>query len=237
MSENTKAVVFAALLSLVCCVLITAACTGLQKYQRQNAELDRQINIIRSVGLVEDGKKYSKDEVGRLYNDHIVNAWALSSGEVVTEKPGSDKDALPLYLSKDGDTLEAYIIPINVRGLWGRIYGYLAMKSDGETIKGFTVYNHGETPGLGGEIESGWFRNNFKGKKIVDTNKQFASIAVAKGTVKDSIPPAKQPNYVDGISGATLTGKYMSQGFEETLKQFEPLSENLRKNGASDIKL
>ena len=56
MSENTRSVVFAALLSLVCCVLITAACTGLQKYQKANVELDRQINVVRAAGLV-DGDK------------------------------------------------------------------------------------------------------------------------------------------------------------------------------------
>ena len=237
MSDNTKAVVFAAVLSLVCCVLITAACTGLQKYQRINAELDRQVNILRSVGLVEEGRKYTKDEIGSIYKDHIVNAWALSSGKVVLEKPQENTGVQPLYLSKDKDTLEAYIIPLNVRGLWGRIYGYLALKSDGETIQGFTVYQHSETPGLGGEIESSWFRNNFKGKKIVDQNENFVSITVAKGSAKDRAPKGELDNYVDGISGASLTGKYLSQGFKQTLEKFEPLSENLRKNGPSAIRL
>lgn len=237
MSDNTKAVVFAAVLSLVCCVLITAACTGLQKYQRINAELDRQINIIRSVGLVEEGKTYTKDEINSLYDDHIVNAWTLPDGKLVTEKPAEGTKARPLYLDKENGTLGAYIIPLDVRGLWGRIYGYLALKSDGETVQGFTVYKHSETPGLGGEIENNWFRKNFKGKKIVGPDNQFVSISVAKGPASDSVPEAKRQNYVDGISGATLTGKYLTQGLDETLQKFEPLSKKLRQDGSLDIRL
>jgi Na+-transporting NADH:ubiquinone oxidoreductase subunit C len=235
MSENTKAVVFAAVLSLVCCVLITAACTGLQKFQRINAELDRQVNIIKSVGLVEDGKKYSKEDIARLYSDHIVNAWTTDTGTLEFKDPGPSAGAHELYLDKNKDRLNAYIIPINVRGLWGRIYGYLAVNSDGETVEGFTVYKHSETPGLGGEIESAWFRANFKGKKIVDTKGNFASISVAKGKASDHVSNKDLPNYVDGISGATLTGKYLTQGLKQTLAKFEPLASELRTKGPSDI--
>ncbi|MBU1170490.1 MAG: FMN-binding protein [Proteobacteria bacterium] len=236
MSENTKALVFAAVLSLVCCVLITAACTGLQKYQKINAELDRQINIIKSVGLVEPGKSYKKEDINRLYSDHIVGAWALESGHIAFDDPVNEKGALPLYLYKEGGVLSAYIIPLDSRGLWGRIHGYLALKSDGETIEGFTVFNHAETPGLGGEIQSDWFGRNFKGKKIVDANHHFVSISIAKGTAKDRVTPQEMPNYVDGISGATLTGNYLTQGFKETLERFEPLSQELRLHGTSGIR-
>lgn len=237
MSDNTKAVVFAAVLSLVCCILITAACTGLQKYQRINAELDRQINIIRSVGLVEEGKAYTKEEVNRLYQDHIVNAWALTDGTLLTEKPAEGIKAIPLYLDKEKGALGAYIIPLDMRGLWGRIYGYLALQSDGKTVEGFTVYKHSETPGLGGEIENTWFRKDFSGKQIVNKDNQFVSVSVAKGPASDSVPDDKRQNYVDGISGATLTGRYLTQGLKETLEKFEPLSQKLRQGEAKDIRL
>lgn len=236
MSENIKSVVFAAVLSLVSCVLITAACTGLQKYQKINAELDRQINVIKSVGLVESGKHYSKEEINRLYTEHIVQAWALDSGDLVLENPKGEKGALPLYLYKEGETLAGYILPLDSRGLWGRIYGYLALKSDGETIEGFTVFKHSETPGLGGEIQSDWFTNNFKDKKIVDLQNHFVSISVAKGSAKDRVAADKLPNYVDGISGASLTGKFLTQGFKETLQKFEPLSLQFRLKGPSGIR-
>jgi Na+-transporting NADH:ubiquinone oxidoreductase subunit C len=108
--------------------------------------------------------------------------------------------------------------------------GYLAIESDGSTISGFTVYKHAETPGLGGEIEKDWFQKNFVGKKIVDQNGDFVSVSIAKGKVSDSIPKEQQANFVDGISGATLTGKYLSAGVKQILEDYEPVSIRFRKN-------
>lgn len=238
MSDNTRSVVFAAVLSLVCCVIITAACTGLQKYQRANIELDRQINIVRAAGLVDETKKYSADDINRLYNDRIVDAWVDTSGQLMLSAPSADsKNSLPLYICKEGENLYATIIPLSSRGLWGKINGYLALEKDGATIIGFSVTRHAETPGLGGEIESAWFRHQFKGKKIVDLKNEFVSVSIAKGVAKDQVSNEALPNYVDGISGATLTGKYLSQGLKQTLEQFEPFSSKLRKGGAGDVKL
>ena len=236
MSENTRSVVFAALLSLVCCVLITAACTGLQKFQQANMELDRQITIIRSVGLVDETKEYSPDEINRLYHDRIRTAWTTGAGDLLFDEPRGDKTALPLYLCNDGEKLFAYIIPLNSRGLWGRIYGYLALKNDGETIQGFSVARHGETPGLGGEIESAWFRAQFRGKKIVDSKHEFVSVSIAKGQAEGRVSPKDLPHVVDGISGATLTGNYLSDGLKKTLEQFEPLSKRFRQKGSDPIR-
>ena len=108
--------------------------------------------------------------------------------------------------------------------------GYLAIQDDGSTISGFTVYKHSETPGLGGEIEKNWFQKNFIGKKIVDQAGDFVSISVAKGKVADRITKDQQSNFVDGISGATLTGKYLTAGVKEILKSYEPVSIRFRKN-------
>ena len=129
-----------------------------------------------------------------------------------------------------GNDIAAYILPIQTRGLWGKIFGYLAIENDGATVSGFTVYKHSETPGLGGEIEKRWFEKNWVGKKIVNRSGQFASIGVVKGTVKDRIPAEQQINYVDGISGATLTGQYLSAGIREILEKYEPVSVKFRKH-------
>lgn len=238
MSENTRSVVFAALLSLICCVLITAACTGLQKYQKANVELDRQVNVIRAAGLLEGDKKFTAEEVRRIYADRIVNTWVDSKGELLVSAPPPERtDVYPLYLCKEGDRLYATIIPLDSRGLWGRIYGYLALAKDGETVVGFSVARHAETPGLGGEIESPWFTRQFKGKKIVDFKKEFVSVSIAKGEARGRVPDDRLANTVDGISGATLTGKYLSQGLKETLQRFEPFSSRLRKGEADSLRL
>lgn len=106
----------------------------------------------------------------------------------------------------------------------------MAIKNDGATISGFTVYSHQETPGLGGEIEKKWFQKNFEGKKILDDQGNFVSIAIAKGSVKERVPESRQNNFVDGISGASMTGKFLSAGLKQTLTEYEPFSKRFRKN-------
>ena len=231
MSDSVKAIVFAAVLSVVCCILITAACTGLRKYQVANEILDRQINIVKSVGLIDENKKYEKEEINRLYTENIVRAWADTSGEIVLEKPEDKPEMMELYFLNKNEKLAALIIPLNVRGLWGKIFGYLAINQDGETVKGFTVASHAETPGLGGEIEARWFRENFAGKKILDDSGKIVSVTVAKGPAKDCVSADLLPYYVDGISGATLTGNFLSTGIKNTLTKYEVLLKKLKTTG------
>ena len=136
-----------------------------------------------------------------------------------------------LYLYLQEEAVTAYIVPVDSRGLWGRIYGYLALDTDGSTVTGFSVYQHAETPGLGGEIENQWFQRNFVGKRIVDASGEFVSIKIAKGAVKNVIRQDLQPNYVDGISGATMTGKFLTEGLQGILQTYEPVSVHFRTQG------
>jgi Na+-transporting NADH:ubiquinone oxidoreductase subunit NqrC len=105
------------------------------------------------------------------------------------------------------------------------------------TVKGFAVYQHAETPGLGGEIEKRWFRDNWVGKKIVTREGRFVSVGIAKGRAEETVPKEKQLNYVDGISGATLTGKYLAAGIKDTLSRYEPVSIKFRKNLLTELGL
>ncbi len=228
MSKYIKSILFAAVLSLICGGLLTLASTGLRDYQLNNMELDMNKNIVKSVGLLEDQKSYSAAAVAQLYADHIRQMWVDVEGKVVQEKKGENN--LPVYLFIRQGNVQAYIIPVHSRGLWGKIAGYLAIKKDGATISGFTVYSHQETPGLGGEIEKKWFQKNFEGKTILNDKGNFVSVTIAKGSVKGQIPENRQKNYVDGISGATMTGKFLSAGLKETLSKYEPLSKRFRMN-------
>jgi Na+-transporting NADH:ubiquinone oxidoreductase subunit C len=229
MSERLKSLVFAAGLCLILSLLLTTASTGLQEYQQRNIVIDKQANILKSVGLVAEGQTVSPESIASLYQANIQAIWIDSTGRRVAEAERGQQD-IPLYLYKIDDTIKAYVIPINSRGLWGRIHGYLALENDGSTISGFTVYKHSETPGLGGEIEKSWFQKNWIGKKIVDQAGQFASIRIAKGSVSDQVPDEQQMNYVDGISGATLTGKYLTAGIRQILEEYEPVSIRFRNN-------
>lgn len=239
MSERLKTILFALALCLVCSTLLTAAATRLQPLQAKNMQLDRRKNILLAINRIDPSKPYAPDEINRLYEETIFQYAVNSTGAIVDplaetaqKSKVQDQDRLPLYLAVDPETqtIRSYIIPIDTRGLWGKIYGYLALKDDGATIEGFSVYKHAETPGLGGEIETHWFQRNFVGKKIVDQSNQFVSVSVAKGRASDQVPETKLPNYVDGISGATLTGQYLSKGLREILADYEPASIRFRQD-------
>ena len=185
-------------------------------------------------GLIETTGSLAAAEIERTYQASVKQVWVDADGRIVQAPQSSDRQ-LPLFVLVDGRSIDAYVVPIDSRGLWGPIHGYLAFDNDGKTIRGFTVYQHQETPGLGGEIESRWFDDNFKGKKIVNDSGTFASIKIAKGAAADTVPAAEQPNFVDGISGATMTGKFLSAGFREILEAYEPFAARLRKGTAVEL--
>ncbi|MBA3008928.1 MAG: FMN-binding protein [Proteobacteria bacterium] len=220
---------FALLVSFVCSLLITAAAGGLKGFQQENIELDKKINLLKAANLIDPDNKPSKNQIKALYDTHIQAVIVDSQGTVLE---AGNPDSLQLYFFKTKDVIQGYILPITSRGLWGKIQGYLAFENDGQTVSGFSVYSHSETPGLGGEIESAWFQKNFKGKKILNSQNQFVSVGIAKGKAAD-LPKSEQANHVDGISGATLTGKYLSQGIKSTLAQYEAVSITFRQKGLS----
>lgn len=231
MSDRLKSVVFAAVMCLVISLLLTTASTGLQRFQQKNILIDKHKNILQSVGIVDPGQKTDPDAIERLFAESIQSLWVDPTGQLIEEKDRGEQ-SLPVYVYVKDGSVEAYIIPINSRGLWGRILGYLALEADGSTVAGFTVYKHSETPGLGGEIEKSWFQKNWIGKQIVDQSGDFVSVKIAKGRVDEMIPKDKRPHYVDGISGATLTGKYLTAGIRDILAQYEPVSIKFRNNPA-----
>jgi len=228
MSDHRKSFVAVGVLCVVCSMLITAASSGLRGYQLRNMNLDRQKNLLRSVGLIDDQKKYPADEIESLYRKNIRSFYVGSDGLMI-EVSAETEGQLPIYLYMPEDEIISYIVPIDARGLWGRIKGYLVIDSDGTTITGFTVYKHQETPGLGGEIERRWFQKNFEGKKIVDQEGSFVSVGIARGLVEDRVPADRQIHYVDGISGATLTGRYLEASLKDILMEYEPVSVRFRK--------
>ena len=229
MSSYVKSLVFALTTAVVCSFLLTAASTGLKGFQMENIDVDKKKNILMAVGLVDSGKTYQKADVLDMYGENIRSLQVSPEGEIVNPTGTSAAEmSLPIYLYVKDSEIVSYIIPVNTTGLWGKIFGYLALNRDGSTVTGFTVYKHSETPGLGGEIEKRWFQKNFEGKKILDTVGGFVSISIAKGLLPETFPQDKLPNFVDGISGATLTGKYLTAGLKNVLQAYEPVSIKFR---------
>lgn len=222
-ADRIHALKFAAVLSFVCCMLITGASVGLKPVQLENMELDRQKNVLKAANLIDSTTDLSGAAVKKLFQDTITRVFIDRQGRMISSP---EQDGLSLYLHRENNQIASYIVPIDSRGLWGKIRGYMAISSDGQTIVGFSIYSHSETPGLGGEIEKRWFLKNFKNKKIVNQADEFVSIHIAKGKAAGREPEAA--NMVDGISGATLTGKYLTRGIRAVLEEYEPVSVRFR---------
>ncbi len=146
-------------------------------------------------------------------------------------------------LAEDLSKAYALVIPISGFGLWGPIYGYLAIEPNGNSVIGTTWYDHGETPGLGANIASAQWQKQFFEKQIFQapsggsTDFQTANlgIIVVKGKVQDvygSSPKAKSA--VDGMSGATLTGDGVTAAYKNSLTPYRPLLIELHKESADD---
>jgi len=230
--KNSYVFFFAAVVTISCSILLAAAANFLKDRQQENIALDIQKNILASAGL--GSAEMERQEILKMYNEYIRSKVINKSGKEVSDKkveqldPKKDLDLLPLYFAEKNGEVLAYIMPISGKGLWSTIYGYLALEKDLVTVKGITFYQHGETPGLGGEIEKDWFKNNFKGKKILSSAGKIVSITVVKGKVEGKIPEDQTDHFVDGISGSTLTGNGLNQFLKEDLEIYEPYFSTIR---------
>ncbi len=236
MHKNSYTLFFAAMVTITCSILLSSAANLLKDRQQENIALDKQKNIIASAGFkAEEGKQFSRQDIQRIYDDHIKTSVLDLEGNIIEGKqvsdidPKVDTDLLPIYFSEKDDQLSSYIIPVSGKGLWSTIYGYLALEPDGITVKGITFYQHGETPGLGGEIDKDWFTSSFKGKKIRSDDGELVSITVVKGKVAEKIETDKQSHYVDGISGSTLTGNGVTNFLKQELLKYEPYFAKINK--------
>ena len=222
---------FAGLICVFCSLLVSTAVVALKERQGVNALLDKQKKVLSVAGLIDPKAPPQPDEVRRLFDSrihtHVVN---LQTGEEVPpdqidpatydqQKALSDPNAsreapsnraqvqrLPNFATiyqvlDDSEKVESLILPVVGKGLWSTMYGFIALGRDTTTVKGLIFYAHGETPGLGGEIENPLWTAKWPGRKIFDEEWQPA-IRVIKGFAKG---PEEAPHDVDGLSGATIT--------------------------------
>lgn len=248
-SSNGYVMGFAIGICVVISATLAVTANSLKPIQDEAAEFDRQKNVMMAAGLVIDGDTRSIDELKKLYVDRVKEVVInTKTGEVLAGK--SQKDAA--QLNKEADAAEkadksaatrfrvaalttdasgkpeAVVLPISGKGLWSTIYGYLALESDLEHVRGVTFYKHGETPGLGGECENPQWCAQWKGKSILDEQKKLVGILVKKGKVDPAIP-AEKAHKVDGLSGATITSNGITNFVKADLTAFESYLVGLRK--------
>jgi Na+-transporting NADH:ubiquinone oxidoreductase subunit C len=204
--------------------LLSLAATSLKDRQDFNVEIDRKRNILKSLNIPEDASRVlTPTEIETLFDEKVITIFINEDGAV------SEDGTMPLYIKSTNGVNEGYSIPVSGKGLWSTIYGYLAIEPDGKTVKGLTFYKHGETPGLGGEVEKEWFTSNFVGKQIVNPSGELIGIQVIKGQVDPEDSEAYHK--VDGISGATMTTKGLNKFLIADLESYNPFFENLRGAG------
>ena len=206
-------------------------------------DIDRKKNLLKSIGI--DVSDFDSEKILREYNIRISDVIIHLNGEIATNIKFEDldlienkatgginyfkneKEYLPLYSSSNP---LAIIVPISGKGLWSTLYGYIALESDFNTIKGITFYKHGETPGLGGEVEKEWFQANFVGKKIYNLEEELISVAVVKGKASDVLADADLAHGVDGISGATITSNGVTEFLRRDLNRYKQYFKRNRTN-------
>ena len=221
-------VLFAGALCIVCSVIVSASAVGLRERQERNQLIDQQKKVLAVVGLIEPGDRPSGAEVTRLFGERLLaRVVSLETGGYVedvdalgydqrgaardpeTSRPAPDNparvrrvpDLARIYLYSEGDELEAIVLPIEGMGLWSTLYGYVALEADARTIRGLTFYEHGETAGLGGEVDNPRWKALWPGRLAFDEEWR-PKIRVVKGAAG---PVEDDPYRVDGLSGATLT--------------------------------
>jgi Na+-transporting NADH:ubiquinone oxidoreductase subunit C len=199
MKKSLHTISYAAVLGTACALLLTGAGRFTAPYREANAKAEEVRNILKVLDV--------PFELGASSQD-LLDVFKRC---VRQERRGD----LTLYIYEDPDAargVQAIAVPFAGQGLWGPIRGFLALKPDMKTIQGVTFHQQEETPGLGGEIGSDWFRDQFKGKTIEDVNGR-AGIRILRGG------SASGPNEVHAITGATMTSERVEKMLNAAIMQ------------------
>lgn len=216
-----KTVFVAGTLCLCASMIVSAAAVSLRPVQAINALKDKQVNILQVAGIYEPGIDVLEafeafepqvlelatgaftDQFDPATFDDAVAAEDLELSVALDDDPASiGRKALyrTVYLLRDeAGAIEKVILPIHGYGLWSTLYGFVAVRADGNEIFGLQFYQHAETPGLGGEVDNPRWKAEWNGKRLVDESGEL-QITVAK-----SVPAAGEDFHVNALSGATLT--------------------------------
>lgn len=244
-------ILFSGAVCVICAVLVSSAAVSLKEHQLRNAALDKQRNVLFAAGLADPADRLDAEEVQRIFDAIRPVVIDLETGQETdmdptafdqakaAKDPDTSREApanrasvqrLPIHalvyeVLEDGEPSMA-VVPIEGYGLWGTLYGFLAVGIDGNTVRGITYYQHKETPGLGGEVDNPKWKAVWPGRKIFDE-----SGAPALRVIKGPAPPADQAPYeVDGLTGATITSNGVTSmldfwlgefGFQSYLQKFK----------------
>ena len=233
---KTISVAFA--VCLVCSLIVSVSAVSLRDQQKENKLNDRRIKVLEVADIkIEDDmtiaeqfsmleQKFIDFNTGQMldeYNNFNIDDYdqlmSTKDSNLSSSVPASEDIAIiknrenvgKIFILRDqNENIDKLILPIRGYGLWGTLYGYIAIEEDFNTVSGITYYEDKETPGLGAEINNDKWQESWKGKKIYQDG--AVTLAVIKGKVSDD-DPLKQFK-VDGLSGATITSRGVSNMIE-----------------------
>lgn len=219
-----KTVIVAVSLCLFCSMIVSAAAVALKPVQEQNKVADKKRNILQVAGLYKDGVdieeafkaieprlvdiaagKFSDAADAATY-DQRTAAKDPAQSIALAEDPasiGRQAKLASIYLIRDdAGEIEKIILPVHGYGLWSTLYGFVALKADGNEVAGFQFYEHAETPGLGAEVDNPRWKALWPGKKIYGEQGEV-KITVAKGVPASGMAD----HHIDSLAGASLTAR------------------------------
>ncbi len=222
----------AALLCVVCSLLVSGAAVGLRPFQVSNRVLEKKRNILEAAGILNARDAQAVNEAFQRIEIRVVD---LATGKYVpaeTIDPAtydqvaaardpqlsvpipSDKDLAGIkrrekysfiyVVTNAAGQIDQIVFPVYGKGLWSTMYGFVSVARDLNTVRGLTFYEHAETPGLGGEVDNPDWKEQWQGKLLFDESGSV-EVEVIKGTVSQNSPQAL--HQVDGLSGATITSR------------------------------
>ncbi|SEA63822.1 Na+-transporting NADH:ubiquinone oxidoreductase subunit C [Alistipes timonensis JC136] len=213
---NAYIIMYSTVMVVVVAVLLAVAALALKPRQDANDLNEKKQNILASLSAQDQSydeyiDAYVVDKEGKRIEGEDVFA-------LLNDLPGTfEAGKFPIFEAKDGRV----VIPVTGMGLWGPVWGYVALEKDMDTVAGIIMAHKGETPGLGAEIATPKYQANFVGKTIFEGDK-FVSVKLRKGGAKD---PAHE---VDAISGGTKTSDGVTAMLYNSLENYLPLLEAKR---------
>ena len=235
--SNLYIIIYAGVLTIVCGGLLALASEGLKEKQQFNIDMEQKKNILSTVIALEEGVDINQLYAKRVKAFVVDFQGSLKEGmqpkdvNLAAEyKKPREQRLLPVYEFKnetDSSKTDYAVLPLYGYGLWNNIWGFVALKSDLNTVQGVKFQHAGETPGLGARIESDEdVQNRYKGKTIFDQDK-LVSVTMMKGEGNDY---SNNTHRVDGMSGATLTAKGVNNMLLDYLQAYENYMKKNKKN-------
>lgn len=232
--SNTYTIIYSAVMVVVVGIVLAVTYMALKPKQDENIANDKRQQILSAVHVTAP-----EGEVKETFNKYITERFLVNvAGDKIDGdafavnianemKKAENERQLPVFVCTLSADDVKYIIPVSGAGLWGPIWGYVAVNADGNSVYGAYFSHSGETPGLGAEISTKNFQNQFEGKELYK-NGAFRSIDVMKSGQK----PIDDADYVNAISGGTITSKGVQTMLADCIVDYNSFLKKLQKESS-----